>query len=192
MIILSHRSLLTMQTALQEACEAHEKSQDRRTNLKNAGRRDTAFNEGDRVLVDTHVLSKASQQFTSKFAPKRDGPYLIQRMLSPTTYMLSSIDQPDKPIGKNHTSALTPYKEPTAEDTSPILPIRKRGRPPGRRNGHPENLLGESSSPVQSADSDEDDPPPGLPIAQEAAIPSYTVREGRGQRKPPRKKCPCC
>ncbi|KFM64433.1 hypothetical protein X975_14048, partial [Stegodyphus mimosarum] len=45
---------------------------------------------------------------------------------SPTTYVISSLHKPSEPLGTYHTSALTPFKETC---TSPILPLKKRGRP---------------------------------------------------------------
>lgn len=60
-------------------------------------------------MVDTNTLSKAKQSFTSKFAPKRDGPHVIHRVVKPTSFEVSSIENPDVPLGKYYISALTPY-----------------------------------------------------------------------------------
>ncbi|GFX62315.1 gag-Pol polyprotein [Trichonephila clavipes] len=58
--------------------------------------------------------------------PKRDGPYLILTEKSPTSYVIASLTNPSEPIATYHTSALTPFKD---MDTSPVAPLRKRGRP---------------------------------------------------------------
>ncbi|KAJ8929055.1 hypothetical protein NQ314_018298 [Rhamnusium bicolor] len=78
-------------------------------------------------MIDTHTLSKTKQSFTSKFAPKRDGPHVICRVVSPTTFEVSNIDKPEIPLGKYHISALTPYHG--TEGHVP-MPLRRRGRPP--------------------------------------------------------------
>ncbi|GFU91738.1 gag-Pol polyprotein [Trichonephila clavipes] len=58
--------------------------------------------------------------------PKRDGPYLILTQKSPTSYVIASLTNPSEQITTYHTSALTPFKD---MDTSPVAPLRKRGRP---------------------------------------------------------------
>ncbi|GFU17949.1 gag-Pol polyprotein [Trichonephila clavipes] len=58
--------------------------------------------------------------------PKRDGPYLILTQKSPTSYVIASLANPSEPIATYHTSALTPVKD---INTSPVAPLRKRGRP---------------------------------------------------------------
>jgi len=35
------------------------------------------FQPGEKVLIDVHALNKASLGFSAKFAPRRDGPYVI-------------------------------------------------------------------------------------------------------------------
>ncbi|KAA5657792.1 transposase family protein, partial [Pseudomonas aeruginosa] len=49
------------------------------------------FNEGDMVLIKSHVLSKSAKGLTSKFVPKRDGPYRIVKKVSPTTYHVAHV-----------------------------------------------------------------------------------------------------
>lgn len=85
---------------------------------------------GDKVLVETHTLSNAKAAYTTKFAPKRDGPYVIVKRVSPSTFQIASMPTPDIPLGTYHTSALTPFVENTIHsETTPIRPLRKRGRP---------------------------------------------------------------
>jgi hypothetical protein len=50
---------------------------------------------GDLVLIKSHLLSNAEKQLTVKLAPRRDGPYQIQKVVSPTTYQLRFPGSPD-------------------------------------------------------------------------------------------------
>ncbi|XP_077283285.1 uncharacterized protein LOC143909251 [Arctopsyche grandis] len=70
---------------------------------------------------------------SAKFAPVRDGPYRISKMMSPTTFLLSSIDSPMETVGKYHVKELTPYLAREADVPAPVVPKRRRGRP--RTNG---------------------------------------------------------
>ena len=83
---------------------------------------------GDHVWVDRHPQSKTSRGRTSKFMPRRDGPYVIVTQKSPTTYVVANPDTPQTPAGVYHSSALRPHLNPTS---SPTEPLRKRGRPKG-------------------------------------------------------------
>ncbi|GFW78890.1 retrovirus-related Pol polyprotein from transposon 17.6 [Trichonephila clavipes] len=76
--------------------------------------------------VTLHPISSAKNKKTFKFMPKRDGPYLILTQKSPTSYVIASLANPSEPIATYHTSALTPVKD---INTSPVAPLRKRGRP---------------------------------------------------------------
>ncbi|GFT46870.1 transposon Ty3-G Gag-Pol polyprotein [Nephila pilipes] len=53
---------------------------------------------------------------------KKDGPYVIMSRRSPTTYEISSLENPTTPLG-----ALKAFEQ--GRSNAPILPIRKRGRP---------------------------------------------------------------
>ena len=100
------------------------------------------FAPGDKVWVELHPVSKASAQKTSKFMPKRDGPYVILTQKSPTTFVIASIENPTEPLATCHTSAL----KLCTSDSTPVAPIRKRGRPPkaaaGSSPGRPRNQRG--------------------------------------------------
>ncbi|GBP24086.1 hypothetical protein EVAR_27309_1 [Eumeta japonica] len=66
---------------------------------------------------------------TSKFVPKRDGPYLIHKKVSPTTYLLAYPETPDKPIGKYHISDLKRYharEDACSNVPEPVIPKRRR------------------------------------------------------------------
>ncbi|GFX93186.1 gag-Pol polyprotein [Trichonephila clavipes] len=58
--------------------------------------------------------------------PKHDGPYFILTQKSPISYVIASLTNPSEPIATYHISALTAFKD---MDTSPVAPLRKRGRP---------------------------------------------------------------
>lgn len=89
------------------------------------------FNEGDMVLIKSHVLSKSAKGLTSKFVPKRDGPYRIVKKVSPTTYHVAHVDKPDEVLGKYHVNDLTLYRENQSDALPrPVMPKKKRGRPP--------------------------------------------------------------
>ncbi|GBP68447.1 hypothetical protein EVAR_56709_1 [Eumeta japonica] len=82
--------------------------------------------------MKTHVLSSSIKGVTSKFVPKRDGPYLIHKKVSPTTYLLAYPETPDKPIGKYHISDLKRYharEDACSNVPEPVIPKRRRGRP---------------------------------------------------------------
>lgn len=119
--------LLRLADTLEIANETQEKMQDK--NKENVDRKRKSQNDyqiGDKVLVSTHVLSKASQNLTSKFTPRRDGPYLIIGKKGSACYTIAKTDDPNTPISTHHVSALTPYE---GDASAPIYPIRKRGRP---------------------------------------------------------------
>lgn len=123
--------LKTMVDVLFEARENQIRAQDYRNITTNQKRRPVTYSLGDTVLVKTHTLSNAKDHITSKFLPKRDGPYKIMQKVTPTTYVISSPSDPNVPLGKYHVSALTPY---VGQATSnPIRPLRKKGRPRARR-----------------------------------------------------------
>lgn len=113
---------------LREARDTHEKQQDRQKVYADSRRRDVAeYKPGDFVLVTTHKLSSAAARRTAKFEPRRDGPYTVIKKISPTTYQVANPDNLMLPIGSYHISALARFEGPT--DSSPVVPIRKRGRP---------------------------------------------------------------
>lgn len=98
-----------------------------RANVKR--RPDPGYKKGDLVLVESHTLSNVDKQFASKLAPRRDGPYIILRKLGNSTYEIAHTDEPNKSIGKYHTSAITKFEMRDNNLPKPINPIRQRGRP---------------------------------------------------------------
>lgn len=70
--------LINLVNTLQGAREVEENVQDKSQSYINRKRRCPAdFEVGDKVLVSTHVLSDSNKKLSSKFVPRRDGPYLI-------------------------------------------------------------------------------------------------------------------
>ncbi|GFV80989.1 hypothetical protein TNCV_2269731 [Trichonephila clavipes] len=59
--------------------------------------------------------------------PRRDGPYVILTQRSPSSYEIDSLDNPGEPLGVYDASALTPCNN---DKVKPLIPLRKRGRPP--------------------------------------------------------------
>jgi hypothetical protein len=104
-----------------------EVQQDQRKRQYDKKRRQCFFAPGDKVWVTLHPLSSAKNKKTSKFMPRRDGPYLILTQKSPTSYVISTMDKPSEAFATYHTSALQPFNE---TETSPVVPLRRRGRPP--------------------------------------------------------------
>ncbi|GBN40477.1 hypothetical protein AVEN_3763-1 [Araneus ventricosus] len=75
---------------------------------------------GDRVFVITHHLSNASKGHTTKFMPKRDGPYIILTQKSPTSYVIANSDNPNEPVGTYHTSALKAQTGRKCDTSAPL------------------------------------------------------------------------
>ncbi|GFU20349.1 gag-Pol polyprotein [Trichonephila clavipes] len=113
-------------TITEDIRERIETKQDQRKKQYDKNRRPVYYSPGDKVWVTLHPISSAKNKKTSKFMPKRDGPYLILPQKSPTSYVIASLANPSEPIATYHTSALTPVKD---INTSPVAPLRKRGRP---------------------------------------------------------------
>ncbi|CAK1542499.1 unnamed protein product [Leptosia nina] len=116
---------------LKIAKENIEKMQELNRDRVNTTRRpDPGYNPGDLVLIETHPISNQNKSFTSKLAPRRDGPYIVIRKKGSSLYEVANVKEPEVSIGKFHTSALVKYEHREAEDVPElILPIRKRGRP---------------------------------------------------------------
>lgn len=100
-----------------------------RTRSNQKRRPDPGYNIGDLVLVETHPISRQESGFSAKLAPRRDGPYIIKTKIGSSIYEISSVNEPDKPIGKYHTSAITRFEMRGNKNPEPIIPIRRRGRP---------------------------------------------------------------
>ncbi|XP_035433406.1 uncharacterized protein LOC118264854 [Spodoptera frugiperda] len=131
---------LTQDLAL--AKETIEQNLEASCNRANAKRRkDPGYKPGDLVLVETHPISSNEKQFTAKFAPRRDGPYVVLKKHGVSTYEVANPKSPEKSMGKYHTSALCKFEQRDDNVPKPLNPIRKRGRPrkmdtdPGTQSG---------------------------------------------------------
>lgn len=89
---------------LQEMKWQVERQQDIRQKNRHPGNK---FQEGGLIFVANHQLSHAVKGFTSKFTPRREGPYRISKIVSATTYEV--VDKANEFRGKYHGSLLTPY-----------------------------------------------------------------------------------
>lgn len=120
--------LRKMSSTWRDVRSLHEFKQDRQkayADLRN--RQVPPFAIGDRVWVSTHTLSSAEKGVTSKFHPKRDGPYQIIRVVSPVSFEVANLTESTVPLGVYHMSALTPVQGTIEE--APVVTLRKRGRP---------------------------------------------------------------
>ncbi|XP_028043668.1 uncharacterized protein LOC114253105 [Bombyx mandarina] len=123
---------------LQDIRDRVEKKQDQRKEIGDTARRPMPpYKENDLVLVKTHALSNASKGTTSKFMPKRDGPYRVKRVITPTTFILANLTDDDTVIGKYHSSDLTPFTQ--TSDTTPIVPKKGTFIKFARRKLHKEH-----------------------------------------------------
>ncbi|KAJ8952036.1 hypothetical protein NQ317_010588 [Molorchus minor] len=134
-------------TPWQDARSINERQQDRQKVYADAHKREVApFAVGDRVWVNTHTLSSADKGITTKFHPKRDGPYEILRVVSPVSFQVCNPTESNIPLGIYHMSALTPVEGQVNE--KPVVEIKRRGRPPKKKT-LPSNNNGPSSGRVQ-------------------------------------------
>ncbi|KAF8795401.1 Gag-Pol polyprotein-like protein [Argiope bruennichi] len=114
---------------MNELRERIEMKQDRRETYYDKNRKQVFYSPGDKVWVTSYPISNKFKRKTSKFVPRRDGPYIILTQRSPTTYEIASPSDPSTTLGTYHTSALRSYSQNMEADT-PLHLIRKRGRPP--------------------------------------------------------------
>ena len=123
--------LKKMVAVLKDAKETEMKTQDKNKAYVDQHRRpQPQFEIGSKVLVNTHILSNAAKGVTSKFVPKRDGPYVIVRKVGSSTYEIASPKDLNIPLGTYHASALTLYKSANVTEVpEPVHQIRRRGRP---------------------------------------------------------------
>ncbi|KAJ8928856.1 hypothetical protein NQ314_018522 [Rhamnusium bicolor] len=124
--------LQRMATTWKESRDINEVQQDKRKCYADAHRRKApSLNIGDKVWVTGHFLSNAAKKITSKFIPKRDGPYEIIKQVSPVSYEIQDPNTANVPLGVYHVSSLTPVIGLTED--GPVRPIKRRGRPPKRK-----------------------------------------------------------
>lgn len=89
----SRQSLLERQQTLSELVEQNvSRAQEKQAKYYNRRRQDMHFDDGDAVWRRAHPLSDASKKFSTKLAPKWNGPYKIVKRLGPVNYKVSSFD----------------------------------------------------------------------------------------------------
>lgn len=138
--------LSKLNEVVKSAREINEIQQDKRKFYADKKRREHNFKIGDLVLVKTQILSNKEKRVTSKFVPKRDGPYRIKEFKSSVSCDIETIQ--NSFVGTYHVSHLTPYVgDPNLEISNPI---RKRGRP--RKMPTVNSNINTSENPVISED----------------------------------------
>ncbi|KAF9824746.1 hypothetical protein SFRURICE_016855 [Spodoptera frugiperda] len=106
--------------------DVHEQAQSIRKKYADEGRRTPPdYKVGDLVLLKTQSMNDAGRGQTAKFIPRRDGPYRIREVVSPTTYVIEGLTRAEH-IGRYHVSHLRPF---VGDIVSPVREKRKRGRP---------------------------------------------------------------
>ncbi|GFX55710.1 hypothetical protein TNCV_3427811 [Trichonephila clavipes] len=85
-------------TITEDIRERIETKQDQQKKQYDKNRRPGYYSPGDKVWVTLHPISSAKNKKTSKFMPKRDGPYLILTQKSPTSYVIASLANPSEPF----------------------------------------------------------------------------------------------
>ncbi|GLV33251.1 hypothetical protein CBL_08419 [Carabus blaptoides fortunei] len=88
----------------------------------------TFYKSKDLVLLKIHPISSTSKGVAAKLMPRRDGPYEIDKAVSPTTFILSD-PHTNRKVGKYHVSDLTPFFGQTEEIPESTVPKKQRGRP---------------------------------------------------------------
>lgn len=113
---------------LAQARERVAKRQNRYKARADEGRRTPPrFNVGEEVLLTTHILSDKAKGVTTKFAPKRDGPYRVRAIISPTACEIE--DAGGTLLGKYHVEDIHPFRSASRNrSTVPLVP-KRRGRP---------------------------------------------------------------
>ncbi|KAL0860421.1 hypothetical protein ABMA27_009813 [Loxostege sticticalis] len=122
--------LLQLALTLERAKEVQEmKEEQRKEYVDQQRRRDPGYNIGDLVMVTLHPVSKASRGICSKFAPRRDGPYMVKRKHGPSSYEIVNPEDPNVSLGVYHSSALTAFSSNKTHLPEPVQALKRRGRP---------------------------------------------------------------
>lgn len=163
---------------LQDVKHRVEEQQDVRKSTGDQHRRDVPpYKEGDLVLVETHLASNATKGFTSKFAPRREGPYRVSQIVGPTSFVV--VDSTGVVKGKYHASALTPY----VGFATAIVHQRRRGRPQAKSKSKSRrtcDLEGEVIAPSVSATPRPSDLPSPLLCRRSARLAERAAHAIRG------------
>uniref|UniRef100_A0A3P9LFN0 Integrase catalytic domain-containing protein n=1 Tax=Oryzias latipes TaxID=8090 RepID=A0A3P9LFN0_ORYLA len=96
------------QRLIEQVKKRVEQCQTRQAKYYNTRRRSAQFQPGDLVWVRTHPLSKASEHFSAKLAPKWSGPAVIMRRLGPLNYQIQWKDH-NRKVDTVNVVNLKPY-----------------------------------------------------------------------------------
>ena len=91
-------------------CKHINKATARQMTYYNKGRKEVKFFVGDKVWLQTHLLSNAAEGFKAKLGPPRDGPYTIKEVKSNEIYVLDMGGS--KKLDEVHVSQISRYNEP--------------------------------------------------------------------------------
>lgn len=118
--------LRKLSTVMLDARDVHERNQSLQKKYADEGRRaPPEYKVGDLVLLKTQGMNNVGPGQSAKFIPRRDGPYRIREVVSPTTYLVEGVTKGEH-VGRYHVSDLTPF---IGEIEAPVREKRKRGRP---------------------------------------------------------------
>jgi transposase InsO family protein len=86
---------------------------------------------GDKVLLKSHFLSDSSKGFSSKLAPRREGPFLVTKKISENIFELQSIES-GQVVRKVHINELVPFLDAVDQDAAPkaICPVQAKSASP--------------------------------------------------------------
>lgn len=119
--------LRQMVNVWQDARSINEANRDQRKEYANKKLRAVPdYQVNDKVIFTLHTHSSTTRQTTSKFDPKRDGPYVISKKVSPISYDLCNV-QNEQPLGVYHVSALQRFQG--SKEVTPEVGLRRRGLP---------------------------------------------------------------
>lgn len=87
-----------------------DREREKQTKYYNRNKREAIFNADDLVLWRSRKLSKTSQRFAAKLAPKYEEPFRIIQPMSPKTYEMEVNDK--RRVANAHVSDLERYIPP--------------------------------------------------------------------------------
>ncbi|KAG6464946.1 hypothetical protein O3G_MSEX014832 [Manduca sexta] len=118
--------LKKLSSVLLDARDVHEKNQAiQKRNADEHRRPAPDYAVGDLVLLKTQGANDTWRGQTPKFIPRRDGPYRVKEISSPTTYVLEQVGSCES-VGRYHVSQLTPF---VGDAVPPVKEKKRRGRP---------------------------------------------------------------
>ncbi|GJQ75192.1 hypothetical protein Trydic_g9794 [Trypoxylus dichotomus] len=135
---------------LEESKELAQQKQNQRKEQADKARTSVQYNIGDLVLLKSHSLSDAKKGCTSKFAPKRYGPYKVLKTITPTTYELGTCADPSPLIGRYHVSDMGLPRPTYCRSTPESVGMKRtRGRP--KQMSLLDNAVGPTRSPEEES-----------------------------------------